>query len=174
MPSQEGALKDLNMAYNLTPQIGGIDLTASGTTQLFPLGMSVIDNSGTTWRYIYSDIAVTAGKLYYISSTTAAWTNLTVVPTGAISPFRQVVAAQTTTTVAGYQWMAVQGPMTLLCDGDSIAAGAQLYTSQSVAGAVDDDTGGSAVKINGLFSLAAISANATGLCMAAVPLSVNI
>lgn len=95
------------MAYITTPGFAGIDLTETGATKLFPLGLEVQGSDGNTYMYVQADKNLNTGQAVYIleSGATFAWVTTNNNPSGATNiAFPQGSLAQN-----NYGWVVVKG-----------------------------------------------------------------
>lgn len=120
------------MAYAVLPQ-AGVDLSTTGTTQIFPLGIEICGNDGATYVYIKAGGAIAQYAACKFDDTLNA---VELTTTNAGSEPCTIVVPQVAFASGEYGWAACEGLFTVKAAA-SCVQDVKLYTT-ATAGVVDD------------------------------------
>jgi hypothetical protein len=156
------------MARHVTSGAIGVDLTATPTTPEFELGTLMNSTDGVCWMYVHASGAITQYDCVGIDEDfEAASMTHAIAADGWAVGFAQSAFADN-----DYGWVAMSGSNIQCNLLISCAADVPLFTS-ATAGNLDDASVASALRIEGLVSVATITAATNAEVIATSPRSIT-
>lgn len=124
------------MAYITTPGFAGVDLTETGTDQLFPLGTEVNASDGNTYIYVQAGEATSQYYTYIISEDGQTTPVLTTTSSG-VKPTKVGIPQQAIAN-GSCGWVVTKGLSFTTRTSANCATDVKIYTT--AGGTFDDDS----------------------------------